>query len=205
MPSSLTKLQVWNLAIDVIRDTALQTTTDSAATARWLERNWQHTVEASLRAYPWGFAKKLYRLSADADAPEFGWSYFYTPPPGWLRILPITRGGARDGRPVSYEMVENRIATDEPAPLCVRVILDKSGNPGVWDSLFVDMVRARLALGMANKFTSKARYIDQATALLTAAIEQAERIDAYEGTADPIESFDIIRAREQGVENLLWR
>lgn len=39
MPSSLTKLQVWNLAIDVIRDTALQSTTDNAATARWLERN----------------------------------------------------------------------------------------------------------------------------------------------------------------------
>lgn len=202
MPSSLTKLQVWNLAIDVIRDTALQSTTDNAATARWLERNWQHTVETSLRAYPWGFAKSLRRLSAAADTPEFGWSYYYDLPAGWLRVLPITRYGERFGAPVPYEMVENRIATNEPAPLYVRLIMDKSANPGVWDSLFVEMVRAKLALGMANKFTAKNKYIELASQLLRAATDQAELIDAYESTAEPVETYDIIRARGQGVETL---
>lgn len=204
MPSSMTKLQVWNLAIDVIRDTALQSTTDAASTARWLERNWQHTVETCLRAYPWGFAKQLVSLSADADKPDHGWSYFYTPPAGWLRILPITRYGERNGVPVRYEIVGNRIATDEPPPLRIRVIMDKTANPGEWDSLFVEMVRAKLALGMANKFTSKNKYIELASQLLAAATEQAERIDAYEGSAEPIEAFDIIRARGQGVEYLPW-
>lgn len=204
MPSSLTKLQVWNLAIDVIRDTALQSTTDNAPTARWLERNWQHAVETSLRAYPWGFATRLLTLSADADTPAFGWSYYYTPPAGWLRILPITKYGERLGAPVPYELTENRIATNEPAPLYVRAIMDKSANPGVWDSLFVEMVRAKLALGMANKFTSKNKYIELASQMLSAAVEQAERIDAYEGAPEPIESFDIIRARGQGLSVLPW-
>lgn len=204
MPSSLTKLQVWNLAIDVIRDTALQSTTDNAATARWLERNWQHTVETSLRAYPWGFATSLRELSADADTPPFGWSYFYTPPAGWLRILPITHYGERFGAPVPYEMLENRIATNEAAPLRVRIIMDKSSNPGVWDSLFTEMVRAKLALGMANKFTAKNKYIELASQLLRAATDQAEQIDAYEGSPQPVEAFDIIRARGQGVETLPW-
>lgn len=205
MPSSLTKLQIWNLAIDVIRDTALQSTTDSTATARWLERNWQHTVETSLRAYPWGFAKQLSKLSADIDRPAFGWSYFYTPPAGWLRVLPITRYGARFGAPVPHEIIGNRIATNEGAPLCVRLIMDKSGNPGTWDSLFIEMVRAKLALGMANKFTAKNKYIEIASGLLAAATEQAEQIDAYEGSPEPIEAFDIIRARGQGSEYLPYR
>lgn len=202
MPSSLTKLQIWNLAIDVIRDTALQSTTDSAATARWLERNWAHTVETSLRAYPWGFAKELHKLSADAAAPAFGWSYYYSLPAGWLRVLPITRYGERFGVPVPHELIGNKVATNEPAPLYVRLIMDKSANPGAWDSLFVDMVRAKLALGMANKFTSKNKYIELASQLLAAANEQAERIDAYEGSPEPVETFDIIRARGQGVETL---
>ena len=34
--------------------------------------------------------------------------------------------------------------------------------------------------------------------------EQAERIDAYEGSPQPAETFDIIRARGQGVETLSW-
>lgn len=204
MPSSLTKLQVWNLAIDVIRDTALQSLTDNAATARWLERNWPHAVETSLRAYPWGFATSMHKLSADADKPPFGWSYYYTPPAGWLRVLPITRYGERFGVPVPHEIIENRIATNEAAPLCVRLVMDKSSNPGVWDSLFVEMVRAKLALGMANKFTSKNKYIELASQLLRAATDQAEQIDAYEGSGQPVEAFDIIRSRGQGVETLSW-
>mgnify|MGYP006360737175 CR=1 FL=1 len=48
MPSSLTKLGVWNLALDLIKSTALQSSSDVAPEARWLERNWQHTISAAL-------------------------------------------------------------------------------------------------------------------------------------------------------------
>ena len=202
MPSSMTKLQVWNLAIDVIRDTALQTTSDSAATARWLDRNWQHAVESTLRAYPWNFAKELHELPADADTPPFKWLYYYSPPPGWMRILPITYDGSRFGALIPHEIIGQRIATNHPAPLKVSVIMDKSNNPGLWDSLFVEIVRCKLALGMANKFASKARYIEVASQLLAAATTQAEMIDAYEGTPEPAEAFDIIRARGMGMTTL---
>jgi hypothetical protein len=195
MPSSLTKLGVWNLAIDVIKDTALQTTGDTAATARWLERNWQHIVETTLRAYPWNFAKELHELSADADTPPFKWSYFYSPPAGWLRVLPITQGGRRDGRIVPHELIGQRIAANYGPPLPVTLIMDKSSNPGEWDSLFTEMVRCKLALGMANKFTSKSKYIELASQMLNAATEQAEQIDAFEGTGEPIEQHDIILSR----------
>jgi hypothetical protein len=195
MPSAATKLDVFNLAIDIIRDTALQSTTDPASTARWLTRNFDHAVLTTLRAYPWNFAKHLASLSADAAAPEHTWSKSYTPTPGWVRVLPIRRGGQRFGAPVSFEVVGNRILTNEPAPLRVVLIMDKTANPGEWDPLFVEIVRAKLALGMANKFTSKNKFIELASQLLTSAQAQAEMIDAYEGTPEPIEQFDILRAR----------
>lgn len=199
MPTALTKLGIWNLAIDVIRDNALMSTDEASPLARWLDRNWQHTVESSLRAYPWNFAKKQAKLSADADAPLFRWSYFYTPPPDWLRILPITERGERFGAPVPFEMLENRIATNHSAPLKLTYIKDASANTGAWDSLFVDLVRAKLALGMANRFTGKRQYVAEARDLLSEAMSKAEQVDAFEGTAEPVEQFDIERARTPGL------
>jgi hypothetical protein len=195
VPSSLTKVGVWNLAIDIIKDTALQTTLDNASTARWLERNWQHTVESCIRSYPWNCAKRYYQLSAAATAPLFKWSYAYTLPAGWLRVMPVTSYGARGGTPVPHEVVGNSIYTDEPAPLSVVLLTDISANPGAWDPLLVEMVRCTLALGMANKFTGKAQYIQVASSMLKAAQAKAEEIDAFEGTAEPIEQHDVIRVR----------
>lgn len=198
MPSSNTKLTVWNLAIDIIRDTALQTTSDNSATARWLDRNWQHTVETTMRAYPWNFAKEMRLIPADGARPAFKWRYAYSPPAGWLRVLPITEGGRRNGRPVPHEIVGQQIMTDYPAPLPVTLIMDRSSNPGLWDSLFVEMVRCKLALGLANKFTAKSKFLELASQMLAAATAQAEQIDAYEGTGEPIEQHDIERARGAG-------
>ncbi len=205
MPSSMTKLQVWNLAIDVIKDTALQTTGDAAPTARWLDRNWQHTVETTLRSYPWNFAKEMHMLPAEAVAPAFKWSYFYQPPAGWLRALPMTYNGHRFGELIPHEVIGELIASNYGPPLPVIFIMDKSSNPGLWDSLFVEMVRCKLALGMANKFTSKNRYIEVASQLLAAATAQAEQIDAFEGSPEPVETFDIIRARSTSAEYLPGR
>lgn len=202
MPSATTKLQVWNLAIDVIRDTALQTTGDQAATARWLDRNWQHAVESTLRAYPWNFAKELKELPADEERPPFKWAYYYSLPAGWKRVLPITYNGERHGNLVPHEIIGQRIATNHPAPLRVTLIMDKSSNPGLWDDLFVEIVRCKLALGMANKFPSKRAYVEIASQLLASAQAKAEEIDAFEGTAEPVEQFDILRAREGGVQYL---
>src|SRR5690606_34881082 len=94
----------------------------------------------------------------------------------------------------------NRIATNEPPALPVTLIMDRSNNPGLWDSLFVEVVRCKLALGMANKFTSKARYIPLAQEMLAAATQLAEQIDAFEGGAEPNEEFDILRYRNAGLE-----
>lgn len=205
MPGSQTKLDVYNMAIDVIKDTALQSTEDPTATARWLNRNFKQYVVASLRNYPWNFAQSYVKLAADALQPAFRWRFAYKPPPGWVRILPITRYGDRYGDLVPYSVVGNRIYTNEPAPLCVILILDKSANPGEWDALFTQMIFSSLALGMANKFTGKAKYVDLASQLLSQAVDQAETMDAFEGAPEPIETFDVLRVRGLAPGRSNWR
>lgn len=195
MPSSLTKLGVWNLALDLIKSTALQSSSDVAPEARWLERNWQHTIEVALRMYPWNCAKKYVKLSAETEAPPFGWSYAYKPPAGWLRFLGTRRNGTRFGAPVPHEIVGNLIYTNEAPPLYGVFIMDISGNPGLFDPLLVNLVKGELALGMANKFTGKERFIARCEKIVAQAQAKAEEIDAFEGSPEPVEQLDILRVR----------
>lgn len=206
MPAGVTKLEVFNLAIDIVKDTALQSSDQNAPTARFLNRNFAPTVRRLLRKYPWNFAKKLVSLSAETEAPDHRWEYSYKPTPGWIRVLPIRRYGNLHGAPVLFEVVGGRIFTNEPPPLKVTLIMDKTANPGEWDQLFVDMVAASLALAMANKFTSKNKFIELSSQMLRAAQEDAERIDAFEGSPEPTEAFDILRARgsDEGIARS-WR
>jgi hypothetical protein len=196
VPSSQTKLNVWNLALDLISETALQSPTEDSAAGRWLTREWDHVVATLLRSYVWGFAKQRFSISADATNPPFKWSYRYKMPAGTIRVLPITRYGDRTGAPVVHEIVGDYIETNEPAPLYVTCIMDYSNNPGKWDALFTEMVRCTLAVGMANKFPGKVKYIDRAERALMRAQLKAEEIEALEGSAEPTEEANIIRARE---------
>ena len=79
MPAGMTKLEVYNLAIDIIKDTALQSTDQSGATARWLNRNYRQTVLRCLRQYPWNFAKEQVSLRIDREVLDF----FQADGPGW--------------------------------------------------------------------------------------------------------------------------
>lgn len=195
-----TKVEVYNLAIDIIKDTALQTDTDNAATARWLNRNFAHTVETTLRAYVWNFAKEEMSLSEDPDTPAFKWNHRYKKPAKVLRILPPTAYSHRRGRPVPHELVGEYIHTDATSPFTFTAIVNVQ-DPSKWDPLFTEIVRCKLALGMANKFTSKNKFIELASQMLRTAVEQAELIDALEGSAEPVEEFDILRVRGFGYDN----
>lgn len=195
MPSTLTVLGVWNLALDVIKSTPLQSQNDDDATARWLQRNYAHIRDVALRSYDWNFAREYHSLSKDATNPPFRWSYAYTLPPDWLRVLPVTELGARNGKPVPHEVIKNKVYTNHYSPLNVRLIV-RVDNTGDWDPIFTEMVKASLALGMANKFTGKNKFIELSSALLKSAQDKAEEIDTFEGSAEPVEQHDIIRVRE---------
>lgn len=206
MPSGMTKVEIGNLALDLIREPPLVTFDDASfATARFLNRNFDHTARTALRSYPWNCAKEFIEIAADATKPPFKWSYAYTLPAGTMRLLPLTRNGYRYGDIIPHEIVGNKVYTDKGAPLRAARIKDITDNPGLWDDLLVEYVRCALALGMANKFSSKSKYVELASQLLNAAKQQAETIDAYEGTPEPAAVYDIIGVRGASEYNFTRR
>ncbi len=194
MPTSQTVTTIYNGALDMIVENPISTLADSSPYTRWLNRNFPLVVETALRQQPWNFACSLFKLSVEPDAPPFRWTYQYKLPPGWLRVLPLTYDGDRNGQPVPHEVKSNYLMTNKAAPLPVECVMNIQ-DPGKWDPLFASLVIARLAYGMANRFTGKDKYVQIAKMTAQAALDTAQAVNAFEGSLMPVEQFDIIRAR----------
>lgn len=196
MPTAQTKLEVCNLAMDVIREAPAPSLDTTSAPFRFILRNYDHAVDVSLRTYVWNFAKVRHLLNADGTAPLFKWTYRYKFPIKALRILPpVEYLSDGSSQLISHEIVGSYIETDFAAPLPVTAI-ERKENPGEWDPLFLEIVRCSLARMAANKFTSKTKYLELATMMMNAAAAKAEEIDTLEGSPEPIEQHDIIRVRQ---------
>lgn len=194
MSSTLTKLEVINLAMDTIREAPAQTLASNTAPMRFFLRHYQHVVDMTLQSYVWNFAKEMHELNADPTDPAWGFQYRYSLPNGCLRVLKPTEDGLEGSRPIPHSIVGNWLHTDWSSPRRVMCIM-RVENPGVWTPLFTEIVVNRLGLRAANKFTGKAAYIQLINAVLQAAIAKAEEIDSYEGSAEPSEQNDIILVR----------
>lgn len=194
MPTSLTVTSVYNMALDMIAEAPLSSTAGVNDYARWLNRNYSPVVEAALRANPWNFACEYHQLNASVDVPAFRWKTKYDLPNLWLRVLPLTISGYRGAAPVSHEVKGNALYANTTSALNVELVMNKQ-DPGEWDPLFATYVAAKLAHGMAHRFVRKTTFVQLCAQQAQQAYDQAELIDAFEGTPDLTEQHDIIRVR----------
>lgn len=194
MASNLTQIGVMNMALDYLRQQNITAVTDDTAEAKWLGRNYAVVRDGLLRAHPWNFAIKRASIAADATNPSFGWDYAYTPPSDWLKILPLTYLGQRNGQPIPYEMEGNKILTNWEAPLLVRYVA-RVTDEGAWDVLFADALAVTLAYRMAHWMTGKQSLMQALGAQLQQTLAVARLNDALEGTPEAIYDDEIISAR----------
>lgn len=194
MPTSHTRVTIYNRALDLVNEIPVNTPTDQSSYARWLNRNYEHTVEASLRQQPWNFACRFWLPTAGATVPLMRWSRRYELPAGWLRVLQPTKDGVRDGYPLPYAVQGNYLMMNDAPTKGVELVTNIQ-NPGEWDPLFADLIAARLGIGLAHRFTAKNSFVDRCKEAAQEAYEQAELINTFEGTAARTEEHDIVRAR----------
>lgn len=194
MPTSHTKSTIYNRALDFVSEYPVEGPSDPGTYARWLNRNYAHTVEYSLRKQPWNFACRFFVLQTDPEAPAMRWRYRYGLPNGWLRVLQPTRDGYREGFPIHYAVQGNYLMTNEKVPKGVELVVNVQ-EPGEWDPLFAEYIAATLATAMAQRFTAKNSYVDRCKQLAAEAYASAEEINAFEGSLAQPEEFEILRAR----------
>lgn len=195
MPTSHTRLSIYNLAMDVVVEDALASPTENSPYARWLNRNYEHYVEVALQANTWNFSLEFATLNKDGSfAGTTRWSYRYARPVGALRLIPPTYRGIRGGQPIAHEVRGAFVYTNLPEDFDTEWVMRKL-EPGEWDPLFAQVIAASLAEGMAHRFTRKTSFLDRARELKREALDAAELANAFEGDAQPVEQHDIIRVR----------
>lgn len=194
MPTSFSQVNVFNMALDILRETPVSSLDDANAVARWGNRNFAVSRDALLESYYWKFAIDRDELAADATAPEFDWTYRYELPTDCLQLLPLREDGKWEGNPILHEVENNFILTNASGPLKVRYI-GRRDDPGTWSNLFCTALACDQAYRMAHWLTGKANYVEIAEKAFNKAMVAAKRANALLGTAQRADQSEIIGIR----------
>ena len=177
------EVEICRLALDMLGDASINDLAEESKQARLCRRNYPLMRDAVLRAHPWNCAIRRNSLAKDTDPPEFGFGFQYTAPSDSLRVLPLTADGEPDGRPVKHRIEGRKILCDIDAPLPVRYIR-RVADPGVFDSLLVHAIAARLAFAISFSLTGSRSKQDDTMAQYRLIMREARRIDGMEGTPE---------------------
>lgn len=194
MPSTASKIDIYNMALDLLEEQPSTSFTDGQDTTNWLNRNYETTRDAELRKHPWNFALKRASLPADTAAPAFGWAVAYTVPSDCLAVQPLTVSGKQNTAPIPYEFEGDKVLTDATAPLLLRYT-KRITNEGKFDPLFVEALTGKLAAKMAHWLTGKSSFSDRATQSYEEALSFARLSNALESTYPRAYADDVITIR----------
>ena len=196
MPTQLAKVDVMNMALDILEEDVLTSPGDDRQVARLLDRNYDPTRDELLRLHPWNFALGLAALAEDGTTPAFGWGKRYKLPTDCLRLLPVQKDGKFNGAPVPHEVVGSYVHTDATAPLKIRYT-KRVENPGEFDPLFARALSGRMAWYVAHAITHKQSYSDRAGNIYQTVLDEAKLIDGLEGTPEDTLSDEWIDGRAE--------
>lgn len=175
----VSKVEIWNRALDLLgeRITILDET-ETNANANLCRRTYERVYKAVQRAYPWKCLKAQASLAADASAPAFGYSFQYSVPNDFGRLLQVYREEKFVNRN-PWQFLGGKIQTDIEAPLNI-LYLRYSDNPSEWDELLQDAITYRMAADMAESLTQDPTKKVTQYAAYDAAVSEAQHTDAFE-------------------------
>ena len=165
--------------------------TEDSPNARDCNSLYEMVRDAELRAHPWSFAVKRASLPKDAVTLTGAYANQYTFPADMLRLLP----GDIAYNDIDYKIEGRTVITHEGAPLKIRYVAAVS-DTGLFDSLFVEALSARIAVELNEKITQSNSKGTQAREDYKQAIRVARQANAFEKlpTEQPEDTWLSIRA-----------
>lgn len=194
MPSSVAEIDIWNMALDMLHEAPVSSPSEDTSVRLWFARNFGQTRDSEMRKFAWNFALVRVQLAASVEVPAWRWRYKYELPGDCLRMMALRQDGALNGTLIPYELEGEAILTDAIAPLKLRYI-KRVTTTGLWDTLFVDVVAAKLAAKMAHWLTGKSSYAQIAEQTYQQTLREARRIDALEQFQEDLDQNNIILVR----------
>jgi len=177
-----TEVSICSNALRKLGDDPITSLTDNTERARLCNAFYEPVRDSVLRVHPWNFAISRQELSKLTTTPVFDYAYAYALPtsPYCLRVLKMEYD--------DYEFkVEGRtLLSDHSAAKILYVA--KIDNPGLFDSMFIETLTARLSAELAYSITGSNSLSKQMWDLYEMKLSEARSIDGQEGFTDSIVS-----------------
>lgn len=152
-----TSTDIANMALALFDEMPIDAITDNNKPARLCNRHYATTYKAELSARQWKFAvvtAELTGTDTDSGAGTLNWEYELPTDPAVLRVLPLTYDNTLYGVPISYELLEGKLYSDQSSPRSIRYIADID-DPTDWPVLFQEVVATALGVKIAHALTHK--------------------------------------------------
>ena len=173
----------------------------SDATEELLARHYELCRKKLLRQHPWNFATKRAVLAADSNTPAFGYSYQFSLPADFIRLLSVCGTDELIVPSNMYQMEGNKILIfdtySDAGALNIKYIYDMKTVSG-FDPLFISLLSYELALAIAYKVTDSNTNVQRISELRKELSALARAIDGQERPPTRIESSRALRARRSG-------
>jgi hypothetical protein len=188
-----TDLVLCNNALVLVGHDTLADMTGTDRATLLLAQFYQQTVDEVLRAYTWNCATVRSAALTAGTTPTFGYDYKYILPTGCLRVLKMSEEdytfkveGADVSSPAGY------LVTDEGT---AQITYINRISPAYMDPLLKAAISARLAAQIAFPLTNSTTIAEGMWKLYQAKIDEAQSIDAFEGTPENVSADELADVR----------
>ncbi len=171
-------VSICNLALQRVGAKAISSLTEDTTAGRACNRVYAQARDSELRAHSWTFAKERVLIAADSTDPPYGAAKRYALPSDSLRILPTNGVDGTDTQD-DFEIFGRFIHTDHSSPIRLNYV-KRITDEETFDSLFVELLIARIAMDIAEKVTQSNKKKEDAKAHYKEVQKEARRVSAFE-------------------------
>ena len=180
-----TEVSICANALRRLGDSPITSLTEDTERARLCNAFYAPTRDSVLRSHTWNFAITRATLAQSTTTPAFEYAYQYPLPtdPYCLRVLKMEFD--------DYEFkIENLagqgrvLLTDEGTANIIYIA--KVTDPTLFDSMFVDVLTAKLAVDLAYPVTNSSTLQANMQKLFERKLSEARSLDSTEGTTDSL-------------------
>lgn len=171
-------VSICNLALQRVGAKSIANLSEDSTAGRACNRVYAQARDSELRAHPWSFARERVQIAADSTDPIFGAAKRYAVPSDCLRILP-TNGTDKTDTQDDFEIYGRFIHTDHSSPVNL-VYIKQITDEESFDSLFVELLIARIAMDIAEKVTQSNKKKEEARLQYLEVRKEARRMNAFE-------------------------
>lgn len=144
MPSNT---DIANMALVRLGQKPISALDEDSDAARLVSNIFESVRDSTLEAADWAFAIKRAELSQSAEAPAYGFTYYYILPSDCLRVIET------DDPDYEYEIEGGKLASDADS-VSIKYIA-RVTNPNQFSKLFIEVFVQRLMAELCHAMTDK--------------------------------------------------